>query len=142
MLRTLCILASLSLSHSLVVKPQNNLLRMRGGLADVDAGKVASAAVALNAVNGALLCLSPSKAGDIYECKMSEADELMITYMGGVSLAGAIMIYRIMGGTDVNTAIGEGLLPSLIQNVQGALRRLDPRPSGLPPSLLPHEPSP
>ena len=93
-------------------------LRLRGG---VDAGQVANGALALTGINAGMMALSPSKAGDVYEVEMSEADNLLIKYVGGMMLSNVIAVYYAMGGTDTTTALGYGMIPTLIQMIQGAL---------------------
>ena len=104
---------------ALVAKP--NALRLRGGLADVDPTMVANGALALTGLNAGIISLSPSKAGEIYEVALSEADEAIVKYMGLTLLGQAMMIYYTMQGTDVATAIGYSIIPQLIGNVQGML---------------------
>merc|ERR1712166_498382 len=53
--------------------------------------------------------------------EMSEADSLIVKYMGGMMLSNAIAIYYAIGGTDVITALGYGQIPNMIQQIQGAL---------------------
>merc|ERR1712166_654425 len=84
-------------------------------------GQVANGALALSAINGGMGAMGPSKAGEIYEVEMSEADSLIVKYMGGMMLSNAIAIYYAIGGTDVITALGYGQIPNMIQQIQGAL---------------------
>jgi hypothetical protein len=93
-------------------------LRLRGG---VDVGQVANGALALSAINGGMMALSPSKAGEIYEVEMSEADSIIIKIMGGMMLSNAVAIYYTISGTDALTALGYGMIVPLIQTIQGAL---------------------
>eukprot|EP00964_Phaeocystis_antarctica_P116577 scaffold80518_cov57-Phaeocystis_antarctica.AAC.2 len=116
MLRSITVLAAfLAVANGRSLQPA---LRLRGG---VDAGQVANGALALSAINGGMMALSPSKAGEIYEVEMSEADSLIVKYMGGMMLSNAIAIYYAIGGTDVITALGYGQIPNMIQQIQGAL---------------------
>ena len=116
MLRSITVLAAfLAVANGRSLQPA---LRLRGG---VDAGQVANGALALSAINGGMMALSPSKAGEIYEVEMSEADSLIVKYMGGMMLSNAIAIYYAIGGTDALTALGYGQIPNMIQQIQGAL---------------------
>jgi len=93
-------------------------LRLRGG---VDASQVAHGALALSGINAGMMALSPSKAGDVYEVELSDTDGLIIKYMGGMMLSNVIAVYYAMGGTGATTALGYGMIPALIQQIQGAL---------------------
>lgn len=94
-------------------------MRLRGG---VDADMVAKGALGLTTANAIVMALSPDKAAEIYEVgATSEADSMIIEYMGGIMLSTAVSIYYVMQGTDVATAVGYGLVPSLIQNVKSLL---------------------
>merc|ERR1712195_334182 len=53
--------------------------------------------------------------------EMSEADSLIVKYMGGMLLSNAIAVYYTIGGTDALTALGYGMIVPLIQAIQGAL---------------------
>ena len=116
MLKPIAVLAAfLAVANGRNLQPA---LRLRGG---VDAGKVANGALAIQGINAGMMALSPSKAGDVYEVEMSEVDNLIIKYVGGMMLSVVISVYSAMDGKDANTALGFGMIYPLIQLVQGAL---------------------
>jgi len=116
MLKSITVLAAfLAVANGRSLQPA---LRLRGG---VDVGQVANGALALSAINGGMMALSPSKTGEIYEVEMSEADSIIIKIMGGMMLSNAVAIYYTIGGTDALTALGYGMIVPLIQAIQGAL---------------------
>merc|ERR1711981_1062588 len=116
MLKPIAVLAAfLAVANGRNLQPA---LRLRGG---VDAGQVANGALALQGINAGMLALSPSKAGEVYEVEMSEVDNLIVKYIGGMMLSVVISVYSAIQGKDATTALGYGMIYPLIQLVQGAL---------------------
>ena len=116
MLKPIAVLAAfLAVANGRDLQPA---LRLRGG---VDAGQVANGALALQGINAGMLALSPSKAGEVYEVEMSEVDNLIVKYIGGMMVSLVISQYSAIQGKDATTALGYGMIYPLIQLVQGAL---------------------
>jgi hypothetical protein len=116
MLKPIAVLAAfLAVANGRNLQPA---LSLRGG---VDAGQVANGALAIQGINAGMLALSPSKAGDVYEVELSEVDNLVIKYIGGMMVSVVISGYSAMNGKDATTALGYGMIYPLIQLIQGAL---------------------
>ena len=71
--------------------------------------------------SGGLISVWLCAAGEVYEVEMSEVDNLIVKYIGGMMVSLVISQYSAIQGKDANTALGYGLIYPLIQLVQGAL---------------------
>lgn len=109
--------------------PFEKSLALRGGfVSPTDAAKVAATLVS---ANGAMMALSPSKAGETYGMEFSPMEEWIAEGMGFTFVGAAIMSWLALNGASTNTVIGCGILPQLVQMTKTLLNDT-PKKLGVP----------
>ena len=93
------------------------MLKLRGGLLDLDPNTVAKTVTGLTAVNSAVMYLSPTKAAEMYG--LVNPSPLICWFAevaGGVFLQAVISSWlAIVNGMDYGTAVAWGGIPGLVQ---------------------------
>ena len=98
-------------------------LKLRGGLADIDAAQVSKIALYLKAAAGAYLTLSPKAATETSGAlaPKTEMNEFMLENAGTAALAAAVICLKLLNGDAATEAVVWGLVPAVFMSVKNLL---------------------
>lgn len=96
-------------------------MKLRGGLAGIDAEPIAKAVIGLSVANAGVMALAPKKAGEMYGVADTKWTTFFAQWSGMIMLGQMMTAFLAIGGMDMGDALGWGMVPSAITSVQDFL---------------------
>ena len=113
--------ASASALHLKQQSAKPSVLRLRGGLAGVDAEQVAKVVQYISCANAGVMTLAPTKAGEMYGVTETKWTNFFAQWSGIIMLGQGITALLAGGGMDMAQALAWGFVPSCVVAVQDLL---------------------
>jgi phage-related minor tail protein len=131
--------ASASALHLKQQSAKPSVLRLRGGLAGVDAEQVAKVVQYISCANAGVMTLAPTKAGEMYGVTETKWTNFFAQWSGIIMLGQGITALLAGGGMDMAQALAWGFVPSCVVAVQDLLndRMVGEMGMGMPAKFMP-----
>jgi hypothetical protein len=112
----------LAVSVDALVVKKEPVMKLRGGLAGIDANQVANVVMGLSAANAGVMALAPKKAGEMYGVASTKWTDFFAQW-AGIIMAGQTLsaFLSIVNGMPMAEALAWGFLPSIVFSIQDLL---------------------
>jgi phage-related minor tail protein len=120
MLHRALIIGLVASSTALHLK-QQPVMKLRGGLAGLDADQVSKVVMGISAANAGVMALAPTKAGEMYGVKETKWTNFFAQWAGLMMFGQTLTAFLAAGGMDMAEALGWGFIPGTVAAVQDFL---------------------
>jgi len=97
-------------------------MKLRGGLAGIDANQVTNVVLTVSAANAGVLALAPKKAGEMYNVASTKWTDFFAQWSGIIMFGQSLTAYlTLIHGMALPKALAWGFVPSVVASIQDFL---------------------
>lgn len=139
MMRALLLGIALTATTEALMVKKEPVMKLRGGLAGIDANQVATGVMAISAANAGVMSLAPTKAGEMYGVAETKWTTFFAQWAGIIMFGQTMTAFLAAGGMSVPEAMGWGFVPSCVVALQDLLndRMIGEMGMGAPAKFMP-----